>query len=70
PMFTLHSRTLFAHNSAHNLTVPIGLVGGLPAGIMVIGTAHTEETLLRIASCIEHTCDPLPMPEFREPAAG
>lgn len=52
------------------ITVPIGLVGGLPAGIMVIGTAHAEETLLRIASCIEHTCDPLPMPEFREPAAG
>ncbi len=52
------------------LTVPVGLVSGLPAGILVIGTAHAEETLLRIGNAIEKGRDPLPAPTFQKPSAG
>ena len=52
------------------ITVPVGLVHGLPAGILIMGTAHSEETLLRIAATIEAGRDPLPPPAFRAPSAG
>ena len=37
-----------------NITVPMGMVHGLPVGISFIGTALSEPTLVEIASAYEH----------------
>jgi amidase len=48
------------------LTVPIGLVEGLPVGLAVFGTAWSEQTLIRIAAAIERALGPLPPPPLGE----
>ena len=36
-----------------SITIPIGLVDGLPAGIHLFGRAFSEETLLKLAYSLE-----------------
>jgi amidase len=36
------------------VSVPMGFVHGLPVGLAVVGTANSEETLLRVAQGVEH----------------
>ncbi len=52
------------------LTVPVGMVAGLPVGLTLLGTAHSDAVLLRLGAAVEAALDPLPSPTFREPTAG
>jgi amidase len=52
------------------VTVPVGLVAGLPVGLALVGTAHSEGRLARLAAAIEAVLGPLPPPTFRPPATG
>ncbi len=52
------------------ITIPMGHIGGLPVGLALVGTAFSEETLLRIAAVFEAILPPAIHPEFRLPAAG
>jgi amidase len=52
------------------VTVPAGLVAGLPVGIALLGTAWSEATLLRLAYGFEQVREPLPAPGFRAPQTG
>ncbi|HVA61140.1 MAG TPA: amidase [Mycobacteriales bacterium] len=52
------------------VTVPIGLVHGLPVGLALFGTAWSEAVLLRLALAVEDGLGPGPAPQFRAPAAG
>lgn len=51
------------------LTVPSGLVEGLPVGITFSGTAHSDATLIRLAEAFEtariNAQGPFPRPEFQ-----
>lgn len=47
------------------VTVPVGLVGGLPVGLALFATAYQEGVLLRLASAVEAALGPLPPPTFR-----
>ena len=52
------------------LSIPNGLVEGLPSGLQIIGAAHTENTLLRFGAAFEQAIgfDPVP-PALRGGAA-
>ena len=52
------------------LSIPNGLVEGLPSGLQIIGNAHTENTLLRFGAAFEQAIgfDPVP-PALRGGAA-
>ena len=39
------------------LCVPMGLVGGLPVGLVLIGPAHSEATLLSVGHAVERALD-------------
>jgi amidase len=47
-----------------NVTVPAGVVHGLPVGISFIGTAWSEATLIGIAAAYERARGPRPRPSF------
>lgn len=44
------------------LSVPVGLPGGLPVGLQVIGRAREEPTVLAAGRAVERVIDPLPGP--------
>ena len=48
-----------------HLTVPMGLVGGLPVGISFIGPAWSEAQLLNAGDVFEKARGPFPAPTFR-----
>lgn len=54
------------------MSVPMGLVGGLPVGAALVGRAHDEWTLLRAARALERVAswDPSARPTWREPSRG
>jgi amidase len=47
------------------VTVPVGLVGALPVGLSVFGTAWSEPMLLRVAAALERAVGPAPAPAYR-----
>ena len=44
------------------LTVPCGLVDGLPAGLQLVGRAGAETTVLRVGAAYEALRGPAPQP--------
>jgi amidase len=52
------------------VTVPVGLVDGLPVGLAFCGTARSEGVLLRLADAVERAVGPPPPPAYRPPATG
>ncbi|MHB1089447.1 MAG: amidase family protein [Acidimicrobiales bacterium] len=55
------------------MSVPLGLVQGLPVGLAIIGRAHSEWTIIEAARIIERTVaatNPLPSPLWRPPSRG
>ena len=54
------------------MSVPMGLVGGLPVGAALVGRAHDEWTLLRAARAVERVAswDRSVRPAWREPSRG
>lgn len=52
------------------VSVPIGDVEGLPIGLTILGTAHSEPRLLAVAFAIESAMDARLTPQFRRPAVG
>ncbi len=52
------------------ITVPVGLAGGLPVGLAIVGGAASEATLLRLAAALEGSLPPLPAPTFRSAMPG
>ena len=39
------------------MSVPCGLVDGLPAGMMLVGRRYDESTIYRAAAAFERDCD-------------
>ncbi len=58
------SSTLPAVSGYPNVTLPMGAVHGLPIGLSVFGTAHSEPVLLRAAYAFEQAAAPRRVPEF------
>ena len=52
------------------LTVPAGSTAGLPVGLILMGGAFSESTLLRLGQAIEDALGPGIPPVFRPPAPG
>jgi amidase len=56
------------------VTLPAGLVGGLPVGMALVGTAGSEVTLLRVAAALEASLDLVGsgalQPTFAPPQSG
>jgi len=55
------------------MSVPIGLVHGLPVGLALIARPGAEWTLLEAAARVEAVVaatDPLPRPAWRRPERG
>jgi amidase len=52
------------------VTVPVGLVAGLPVGVTAFGAARSEPLLLRVAAAVEAALGPCPPPTFAPPRAG
>ncbi len=55
------------------MSVPVGLVHGLPVGLALIARPHDEWTLLAAAARVEAVVaatDPLPRPRWRHPGRG
>lgn len=44
------------------ISVPAGLVGGLPAGMMIVGKRFDDATVLRVADAFESLCGGFPSP--------
>jgi amidase len=42
------------------ISVPAGLVDGLPAGMMIVGKRFDDTTVLRLASAFESLCGGFP----------
>ena len=61
---SVSSSTLPAVSGYPNLTLPMGAVHGLPIGLSIFGTAHSEPLLLRAAFAFEQTAPPRRVPEF------
>lgn len=51
--FHLGSSSPAAHAGYPNITLPMGMIGGLPVGISIFGTAWSEPKLLEIAYAFE-----------------
>ena len=51
-----------------HLTVPMGLVDGMPVGLSFLGAAHSEQLLLDAGYAFEQTGKPIPAPDFRPTA--
>jgi amidase len=58
------SSTLPAVSGYPNITLPMGAVHGLPIGLSLFGTAHSEPALLRAAHAFEQAAAPRKVPEF------
>jgi amidase len=52
------------------LSLPIGLIGGLPVGLAVVGRANSEWTILEGARHIERLVSPLPLPSWSPASRG
>jgi amidase len=52
------------------VTVPIGLVAGLPVGLTFVSRAFTEPALLRLAHAFEQLASAYRAPAFRRPGIG
>lgn len=52
------------------VTVPVGLVGGLPVGMALVGPAGSEERLISVASQVERLVAFQHRPAFTPPRAG
>lgn len=52
------------------MTIPAGQIGGLPVGIVLIGPAWSEHTLIAAAYGLEQRLSVKLSPEFREPVVG
>ncbi len=55
------------------LSLPMGLIGGLPVGLAIVGRAKSEWTILEGARRIErlvHQRSPLPLPSWSPPSRG
>ena len=55
------------------LSLPLGLIGGLPVGLAIIGRAHSEWTILEGARRIEgliHHRTPMPLPSWSPASRG
>lgn len=46
------------------LSVPIGVVGALPLGLAIFGTAWSEPTLLGVAAALEAALGAAPPPAY------
>ena len=44
------------------ISVPAGLVGGLPAGMMIVGKRFDDATVLKVADAFESLCGGFPSP--------
>ncbi len=44
------------------ISVPAGLVDGLPAGMMIVGKRFDDATVLRVADAFESLCGGFPTP--------
>ena len=53
-----------------HLTLPLGLVKGLPVGVSVIGPAWTDATVLEIGAAFERMLGKVPSPRFIPDSAG
>jgi amidase len=60
------SSTLAAVAGYPNITVPAGLLYGLPVGISFFGGAWSEPTLLRLAYAFEQATQHRTVPRFAE----
>jgi amidase len=58
------SSTLPAVSGYPNLTLPMGAVHGLPIGLSLFGTAHSEPVLIKAAWAFEQVAPPRKIPEF------
>ncbi|MFP4367012.1 MAG: amidase [Bacteroidales bacterium] len=63
--FQLGSSSPAAHAGYPNITVPMGFVDDLPAGISFFGTAWSEPVLIEIAYAYEHGTNHRRIPEFK-----
>ncbi len=62
--FQLGSSSPAAHAGYPNITVPMGMVGGLPVGISFFGRAWSEPVLIEIAYAYEQGTQHRRMPQF------
>lgn len=58
------SSTLPAVSGYPNLTLPMGTVHGLPIGLSLFGTAHSEPVLIHAAHAFEQAAPPRRRPQF------
>ncbi len=61
---SVSSSTLPAVSGYPNVTLPMGAVRGLPIGLSLFGTAHSEPVLLRAAFAFEQAAQPGRVPKF------
>jgi amidase len=47
-----------------HLTLPMGMVKGLPVGLSLIGSAWTDRPLLTLGAGVERVLDPVPPPRY------
>ena len=53
-----------------HLTLPMGLVKGLPVGLSIIGPASSDEAVLSLGAACERLLGPLPPPTYRSRRGG
>ena len=53
-----------------HLTVPMGLIGGLPVGISFIGSAWTDDFLLQVGDAYERAADARVPPQYLDSVGG
>ena len=58
----MSSSTLAAISGYPHLTIPMGLVEGLPVGLSMVGLPGTEAQLLQLAQLLEQQLTALPLP--------
>lgn len=63
--FTVSSSTLAAISGHPHITVPMGLVDGLPVGMSVMVRRANEFRALKVAHLVEQLRDPFPEPTFQ-----
>lgn len=68
--FILSSSSPAAISGYPNLSIPMGMVQGLPIGISIFGRALDESQLLEIASELERQLDVKPRPKFLPQDSG